>query len=351
MKKTKVLVVDDSAVVRQLLSEELGKVPWIEVCGTAIDPYAARDKLVTLQPDVLTLDIEMPRMDGISFLEKLMRHRPTPVVVVSSLTPQNSETAMRALAAGAIAVVAKPQSQFSIPDVLDELVAAIRQASQARLVAPTQAPRAAAAAPTARGLAGLSTTDKLIAIGSSTGGPAALEQVLTRMPTDAPGIVIVQHMPQSFTGSFSRHLDTVCKIEVREAKDGDSVIPGLALIAPGGRHMVLSRSGAQYVVRLEDGPPEHYQRPAADVLLRSVAKHAGRNAVGAILTGMGEDGAEGLLAMRNAGAHTMAQDEASCVVYGMPRRAAELGAAAEIVPLDRITSRLLDAVRRSAVKV
>lgn len=353
----RVLVVDDSALVRRVLSEELARHPDIEVVGTAIDPYVARDKIVRLRPDVVTLDIEMPRMDGLSFLAKLMRHMPIPVVVVSSLAPRDSETAIRALALGAVEVIAKPGSAFATAGVAADLARAVRAAASARVVRQLELP--VGAAPTTRQSMGgaasllgttpldtaqLDTTHKVLAVGASTGGTQAIERVLRDLPANAPGTVIVQHMPVHFTAAFARRLDGICPMQVREAVDGDAVVPGVALIAPGDQHMVLQRSGARYVARVKSGPPVHHQRPAVDVLFQSVARHAGRNAIGVLLTGMGADGARGLLAMREAGAHTIAQDEASCVVYGMPREAARMGAAAEIVALDAVPAAVLRAL-------
>lgn len=342
----RVLVVDDSALVRRILTEALSKHDDIEVVGTATDPYVARERIAQLRPDVITLDIEMPRMDGLSFLSKLMRHFPLPVVVCSSLTPQNSETALRALALGAVEVIAKPGSSLAAGDVTEELARAVRAASFARVVKrvdtaePPVTSRAA--------IASLNTTNKIIALGASTGGTQALEQVLRRFPVDAPGTVIVQHMPEHFTLSFAKRLDSVCALRVQEAKDGDYVVPGLALVAPGGKHLVVQASGARWVARVKDGPKVHHQRPAVDVLFQSVARSAGRNAVAAILTGMGADGAKGMLAMREAGAYTVAQNEETCVVYGMPREAVKLGAATDVLPLDRVADALLHAVHAGA---
>jgi two-component system chemotaxis response regulator CheB len=337
----RVLIVDDSAIVRKVLSHELSKHEGIEVVGTAIDPYVARDKIVALKPDVITLDVEMPRMDGLSFLAKLMKHYPMPVVVVSSLTPENSEAALRALELGAVEVISKPGSQYTTPDVGRTLVRAIRAAAHAR-IRPFDAASAAVPASTVRRLTGkLETTHKVIALGASTGGTRALEAVLRSFPRAAPGTVIVQHMPEHFTGPFAARLNQLCEVEVREARDNDAVVPGVALIAPGNRHMVLQSSGARYYVRLKDGPPVHHQRPAVDVLFHSVAKAAGRNAVGALLTGMGSDGAKGLLAMKESGAHTFAEAEETCVVFGMPREAIRLDAADEVVPLPLMAERIL----------
>ncbi|WP_309672468.1 chemotaxis response regulator protein-glutamate methylesterase [Gemmatimonas sp.] len=344
----RVLIVDDSALVRRILSDALSKHDDIEVVGTATDPYVARERIVQLRPDVITLDIEMPRMDGLSFLSKLMRHFPLPVVVVSSLTPQNSETALRALALGAVDVIAKPGSSLAAGDVAEELVRAVRAASHARVVKRVDTAEAPPV-PGRSAIASLNTTNKIIALGASTGGTQALEHVLRRFPVDAPGTVIVQHMPEHFTLSFAKRLDQVCAMRVQEAKDGDFAVPGLALVAPGGKHLVLQASGARWAVRVKDGPKVHHQRPAVDVLFQSVARSAGRNAVGALLTGMGADGAKGLLAMRQAGAYTVAQNEETCVVYGMPREAVKLDAAVDVLPLDRIADALLHAVAANRV--
>jgi two-component system, chemotaxis family, protein-glutamate methylesterase/glutaminase len=338
----RVLIVDDSAVVRKILTEELSKQPDIEVVGTAIDPYVAREKIVQLRPDVITLDVEMPRMDGLSFLERLMRHYPLPVVIVSSLTPAHSEAALRALALGAVEVVCKPGSAYSVPDVARDLARAVRAAASARVVPHSAAASEPAAASPV--LAQLRTTHKLLAIGASTGGTQAIEAVLTRLPANAPGTVIVQHMPAGFTSSFASRLDRVCAMTVREAQDNDVITPGVALIAPGNHHLVVQRSGAQLIARVKDGPPVHHQRPAVDVLFQSAARVAGRNAIGVILTGMGADGAVGLRAMRDAGAWTIAQDERTCVVFGMPREAIAAGGACEVVGLPRVAAAILNAV-------
>ena len=343
----KVLVVDDSALVRKLLTEELSRYDDITVVGTAVDPYVAREKIVALKPDVITLDIEMPRMDGLSFLAKLMKHYPVPVIIVSSLTPANSDAAIRALSLGAVDVIGKPGSAISVPDISRQLVQSIRAASRARLQKRVE-PATIGADPVrhAPALAGLAMTHKVIALGASTGGTQALEGVLTRLPRTMPGIVICQHMPEKFTASFAQRLNSICALEVREAKDGDAVVPGVALVAPGNFHMMLTLSGALYQVRVKDGPRVHHQRPAVDILFASVARYAGRNAIGAIFTGMGADGAKGLLQMREAGAHTIAQDEASCVVFGMPREAIRLGGAVDVLPLGEISDALQHAVAR-----
>lgn len=340
----RVLVVDDSALVRKVLSEELSRFADIEVVGTAPDPYVAREKLLTLNPDVITLDIEMPRMDGLSFLAALMAHRPTPVVIVSSVAEAHSEIAMRALALGAVEVVSKPGSAYSVPEVATTLVRAIRAAAQAKVRALAPPPERVTREPI------FETTNRIIAIGASTGGTIAIERVLRGLPAQSPGIVIVQHMPQYFTKAFADRLNGISAMDVREACDGDVVLPGLALIAPGNSHMLLRRDGARYVVQVKDGPRVHHQRPAVDVLFHSVARCAGEYAVGALLTGMGVDGARGLVAMKEAGAHTIAQDEASCVVFGMPGEAIGMGGASEVLPLDSIAGALLDAcIRRGAV--
>ncbi len=336
----KVLVVDDSALVRKLLTEELSRYSDIDVVGGAIDPYVARDKIVRLKPDVITLDLEMPRMDGLSFLSKLMKYHPLPVVVVSSLTPSNSQNAIRALELGAVEVICKPGSSLSAPDISQSLIKAIRAASKAKVgkmienVSGGEQSNQGYQIP-------LKTTHKVIAIGASTGGTIAIEKLLIDMPLNIPGILVVQHMPEYFTASFANRLDTICKIEVREAKDGDTAVPGLALIAPGGHHMLLERSGAFYQVRIKGGPMVHHQRPSVDVLFHSVVKQAGANAIGVLLTGMGSDGAEGLLAMRQNKAYTIVQDEASSVVYGMPGEAVKLGAACEELPLTEISGRII----------
>lgn len=337
----RVLIVDDSAVVRQVLTRELANQAQIEVVGSAVDPFVAREKILRLKPDVVTLDLEMPRMDGLTFLAKLMKYHPLPVIVVSSLTPAGGEMAVRALELGAVDVMCKPGSSYTVAELSAALAEKIRMAASAR-VAGRAAVSASSAEP-ARPMAGgiLQTTHKIIAIGASTGGTEAIRTVLSRIPSDSPGLVIVQHMPERFTAAFARRLNDCCAVEVREACDGDRVLPGLALIAPGNYHMVLRRSGAQYSVQVKTGPPVHHQRPSVDVLFHSVARQAGANAVGAILTGMGADGAAGLLAMRQAGARTAAQDEASCVVFGMPREAIRLGAAEHVVPLDRMAEQIL----------
>jgi len=337
-KCVKVLIVDDSAIVRKILSQQLSQDPNIEVVGTAPDPFIARDKIVALDPDVLTLDVEMPRMDGITFLRKLMKHHPMPVIVVSSLTPKGGKTAMEALDAGAVDVVSKPGPSYSIGDACTELIEKIKAVSKARI---TTHKSTSVETPNKR-LSMTETTNKIFAIGASTGGVQALSYVLSEFPANAPGTVIVQHMPGHFTTSFAERLNRECNVNVKEAQDGDRVIPGQVLIAPGGFHMLLRRSGANYFVNIKDGPRVCRQIPSVEVLFNSVAKYAGANAIGAILTGMGNDGAKGLLNMRNSGAHTIAQDEDSCIVFGMPKEAIACGAAEKITPLSDVTKSLIE---------
>ena len=341
----RVLVVDDSAVVRKVFSEELSRERGIAVVGTAPDPYVARDKIVKLKPDVVTLDIEMPRMDGLTFLKKLMKHYPLPVIIVSSLTQKGSKLAMEALDNGALEVICKPTAAYSVGDMSVQLADKIRAVARVNVQnRPTADDGQTSAAQVVTSSALSATTNKLIAIGASTGGTEAIKAVLTRMPPNSPGIVIVQHMPAKFTTSFAERLDSLCAISVSEAQDGDSVVNGRALLAPGNYHMLLKRSGARYYVQVKTGPLVHHQRPAADVLFRSVAKYAGANAVGIILTGMGADGAAGMLEMKNAGAQTIAQDEESCVVFGMPKEAIKQGGVDKVVALNSVTHTALDMV-------
>jgi two-component system chemotaxis response regulator CheB len=341
----RVLVVDDSAIVRKVLTEELSKYGDIAVIGSAVDPYVARDKIVKLCPDVVTLDVEMPRMDGLSFLAKLMQHLPLPVVIVSSLTPKNSQVALRALSLGAVEVVPKPGTQYALPDVGEELVRAIRAAAGARIM-KAPGPLTTAGTSPLQAPPHLETTHKILAIGASTGGTRAIETVLRALPGTMPGTVIVQHMPEHFTAAFASRLNQMCQLEVREARNHDAVVPGVVLIAPGQRHMLLHKSGARYLVHLKEGPPVHHQRPSVDVLFHSVARHAGPNAVGVILTGMGADGAKGLQAMHDNGAYTLAEDETSCVIFGMPQQAIKLGAVDEVVPLPLMPLAIVQALSR-----
>jgi two-component system chemotaxis response regulator CheB len=336
--------VDDSAIVRKIFSEELSKYPDIEVIGVAPDPYVARDKIVSLKPDVITLDIEMPRMDGLTFLKKLMKYYPLPTIIVSSLTPKGGKLTLEAMDIGAVDVIAKPGSSYSVGDMSAQLAEKIRAASRVRMVKRemTEMAEGAEDAEPVKALA--QTSNKVIAIGASTGGTEALKKVLIKMPPNSPGIVIVQHMPANFTTAFAARLNDLCQISVKEAQDNDSVTPGMALLAPGNFHMILRRSGARYYVEVKTGPMVHHQRPAVDILFKSTAKYVGSNAIGVILTGMGSDGAEGLLEMKKAGASTIAQDEKSCVVFGMPKEAIKLGAADKIVALDLIASEIVKMV-------
>jgi len=335
-----VFIVDDSAIVRKIFSEEISKEHDMEVVGTAPDPFVARDKIVHQKPDVMTLDIEMPRMDGLTFLKKIMRYYPLPVIIVSSLTPKGSKMALDALDHGAVEVLSKPGGSYSVGDMSFQLKEKIRAAARANLnrsqnvASPETMPGTIT-----RALS--ETTQKLIAIGASTGGTEAIKEVLTRMPPNTPGIVIVQHMPPNFTTAFAQRLDRMCEINVREAKDGDSVLNGQALIAPGNFHMLLRRSGAKYYVNVKDGPMVHHQRPAVDILFNSAAQYAGANAIGVLLTGMGADGAQGMMKMKESGAKTIAQDESSCVVFGMPREAIKLGAVDRIISLERISQEIV----------
>ena len=344
--KIKVLIVDDSAVVRKVFAKELSKEKDIEIVGTAPDPYVARDKIVRLKPDVITLDIEMPRMDGLTFLKKLMRYYPLPVIIVSSLTSKGSKIALEALSLGALEVISKPNAAYSVGDMSVQLADKIRAVARVRVAASSNAenqPIPVVKKATAS-QALTATTNKLIAIGASTGGTEALRVVLTGMPVNSPGIVVVQHMPAKFTTSFAQRLDTLCEMKVKEAEDGDPVVNGTVLIAPGNYHTLLKRSGARFFVQVKKGPLVHHQRPAADVLFKSVANYAGANAIGIILTGMGADGAEGLLGMRQAGAQTIAQDEKSCVVFGMPKEAIKIGAVDKIVSLNHISQTALNMI-------
>ncbi len=341
------LIVDDSAVVRKILSTELSKYPAIKIIGTAPDPYVARDMIESLRPDVLTLDIEMPRMDGLTFLRRLMEYYPLPVVVVSSLTPAGSDMAIEALEIGAVDVMCKPGSSFTVGDMVSDLATKIISAS---MVDPTRLAKTSRLKRQSRERAPLSltrTTRKLVAIGASTGGTEAIKEILSRYPVNCPGTLIAQHMPATFTRSFAKRLDDSCLASVKEAEDGDEVQPGRVLLAPGNRHMVLRRDGARYCVRVKDGPYINYQKPSVDVLFRSVARYAGKNAVGVILTGMGSDGAQGLKYMRDAGAGTIAQDEKSCVVFGMPKVAVNMGAAMFVLPLQDIPEKIISLIDES----
>jgi len=339
LNKIRVLIVDDSAIVRKIFAEELSKYPDIEVVGAAPDPYVARDKIVSLKPDVITLDIEMPRMDGLTFLKKLMKYFPIPTIIVSSLTPKGGKLTLEAMDIGAVDVIAKPGTSYSVGDMSAQLAEKIRAASRARIIKRDTSFSGSEEREPIKSLA--QTTNKIIAIGASTGGTEALKRVLMKMPPNSPGIVVVQHMPANFTTAFAARLNDLCQISVKEAEDNDSVTPGSCLIAPGNFHMILRRSGARYYVEIKTGPMVHHQRPAVDVLFKSTAKYAGANAIGVILTGMGSDGAEGLLEMKKTGAGTIAQDENSCVVFGMPKEAIKLGAADKVVSLELIASEIV----------
>ncbi|MEA3085986.1 MAG: two-component system, chemotaxis family, protein-glutamate methylesterase/glutaminase [Paraburkholderia sp.] len=349
MQKIKVLCVDDSALIRSLMTEIINGQPDMTVVATAPDPLVARDLIKQHNPDVLTLDVEMPRMDGLDFLEKLMRLRPMPVVMVSSLTERGNEITLRALELGAVDFVTKPKVGIrdGMLDYSEKLADKVRAAARARVrqAAPAQhaATHAAAAVTAAAPLFNnpLLSTEKLIIVGASTGGTEAIREVLVPLPPDAPAVLIAQHMPPGFTKSFAQRLNGLCRITVKEAEHGERVLPGHAYIAPGHAHLLLARSGANYIAHLSDEPPVNRHRPSVDVLFRSAAQHAGKNAVGVILTGMGRDGAAGLLDMKKAGAYTLAQDEASCIVFGMPREAIALGAADEIASLQEMSRRVM----------
>jgi two-component system, chemotaxis family, protein-glutamate methylesterase/glutaminase len=343
--KVRVLVVDDSAIVRRAISQVLSQDPDIEVVGTACDPYVARDKILELNPDIITLDIEMPRMDGLTFLRILQQHHPMPVVIISSLSVAGSQIALQALEAGAVDVLAKPSSAWSLGDLHDQLPARIKGAARARLknlrfAQPPSAPQAVLT----RNVNAVLSPRQLIVIGASTGGTEALKSVLTRLPDGLPGICIVQHIPPVFSRAFADRLNECCAFEVREAAQGDEVKPGLALIAPGDYHMTLRFETGRYRVYLNQDPPRHHTRPSVDVLFESVAPCAGPHMVSVILTGMGSDGALGMQQLKARGAHTIAQDEASCVVYGMPRAAKELGVVDEQVSLERVPQAILNAL-------
>ncbi len=355
----RVIIVDDSAIVRQVLQAQLSRQPGIEVVATAADPFAAREKILELKPDCVVLDIEMPRMDGLTFLKKLMKFHPVPTIICSSITPKGCTLAVECLEAGAFEVVSKPGGNFSVGDVATRLAELIRAATHApRMAITAGAATQTSTAPTAVNALtpvkpkvlpttfrpGLS--DRLIAIGTSTGGTEALREVLSALPVEVPPIVMVQHMPEGFTKAFADRLDRLCKIAVKEAEDGDALIPGRALLAPGNRHMRLMRDSAgaasKWIVRVADGPRVLRHKPSVEVLFESCAQYAGKNAMGIIMTGMGNDGATGLLSMRKAGALTVGQDEPSCVVYGMPREAALCGAVQVVSPLDRIAKAITD---------
>ncbi len=344
-RKIRVMVVDDSAIVRKILSETIAMESDMEVVATAPDPYVARDKILALKPDVLTLDIEMPRMDGLTFLKKLMKFHPMPVIIISSLTKASCEISLEALASGAVEAMEKPGGPYSIGELREGLAQKIRAAAGARVarheprpIAPKQVPQATMPM----------RNDMIIAIGASTGGTEAIHDVLIQLPANIPGIVITQHIPKQFSTSFARRLDGACSFEVKEAEDGDEVRPGRALLAPGDFHMTLRSGPRGYYVQVQDGPKVCYQRPAVDVMFASVANAARSHALGVLLTGMGADGAQGMLSMRKAGATTIAQDEQSCVVYGMPREAVRLNAVDHVLPLANIPASIVRLVARGS---
>ncbi len=358
MQKIKVMIIDDSALVRQVVTQAISREPSIEVIATAQDPVFAIDKLKVQWPDVFIVDIEMPRMDGLTFLKKIMAERPTPVIICSSLADRGAQVTMEALAAGAINIITKPKLNLKsfLEDSSNDIISAIKSAARANMralrsmtgspravpaVVPKQSADAMLASTQHQGARMYGTTDRVVAIGTSTGGTQALEAVLSQLPAVTTGIVIVQHMPEKFTAMFAERLNGLCAMEIREARDGDRVHPGLALIAPGGRHMMLRRNGAQYLVEVRDGPLVNRHKPSVDVLFRSVAQVAGRNALGIIMTGMGDDGARGLKEMRDAGATTIGEDESTCVVYGMPKEAVKLGAVGRELPLDQIPREII----------
>ena len=353
MKKIKVLVVDDSALVRQTLCDILNSDPDIEVIGTAADPILAAERMKTVIPDVITLDVEMPRMDGLTFLQKLMSQHPIPVVMCSSLAESGSETALKALEYGAVDIITKPKlgtKQF-IEESRVRICDAVKGAAAARLgtmrtvrstmkeISPKYSADVIMEKPNAKAM--IQTTEKVVVVGASTGGTEALRVFLEMLPEDTPGIVIVQHMPENFTAAFAKRLDSICRVTVKEAQDNDTVVRGRALIAPGNHHVLLKRSGARYYVEIKDGPLVSRHRPSVDVLFRSAARYAGKNAVGVIMTGMGDDGAHGMKEMFDAGAVTIAQDEATCVVYGMPLEAVKQGGVNKILPLQNIAAEVL----------
>lgn len=356
MKKVKVLIVDDSAVVRQTLEKILSSDPGIEVIATASDPYVAASKMKTHIPDVITLDVEMPRMDGLTFLKKIMSQHPIPVVICSSLTGKGTETAIKALEFGAVEIIHK--QQFSIKNFLEEsrimICDAVKAAAQARvkstpktpqLLTPTKKLTADVILNKASSKSMIQTTEKIVVVGASTGGTEALRIFLQALPANSPAIVIVQHMPENFTRSFAERLNDTCIINVKEAENNDSVIPGKVLLAPGNKHTLLKRSGARYYVEIKEGPLVSRHRPSVDVLFRSASRYAGKNACGVIMTGMGDDGSKGMLEMKEAGSINIAQDERSCVVFGMPNEAIKAGAVDHILPLDSIAGKVISLCR------
>jgi two-component system chemotaxis response regulator CheB len=339
--RSKVLIVDDSALMRQLLTKIIGSDSELEVIGTAGDPFIAREKIIALNPDVLTLDIEMPRMDGLTFLEKLMRGHPMPVVMISSLTAKGADTTLRALSLGAVDYVSKPKLDVSNGTIeqAEEIVAKVKAAARARVRCARET--TALPSPLTGKTYQFSATHKVVAVGASTGGTEALKELLMPLPADFPGIVIVQHMPEAFTHQFAERLNSLCKIRVKEAQDGDRILPGHALLAPGGHHMAVVRKGTEYAVRVYRGERVNRHIPSVDVLFSSCARNMGKNALGVLLTGMGADGARGMLEMKQASAFNIAQDESTCVVFGMPREAILLNAVDQVLPLNQIPGALL----------
>ena len=347
----KVLIIDDSALIRSVLTEIINKEADMEVVGTAPDPLVAREKIKALNPDVLTLDVEMPKMDGLVFLERLMRLRPMPVVMVSSLTEKSSAITLQALELGAFDFVTKPKLDIrnGLAEYAEDLTDKIRGAAETRLLRPMTRkagtnpvqPKNSADVVLASEHRTFSTTEKIILVGASTGGTEALKTLLVDLPADSPGVLITQHMPEAFTKTFAKRLDGLCRIAVKEAEHGERILPGHGYLAPGNRHLLVKRSGANYITELSDGPPVNRHRPSVNVLFRSAANCAGKNSIGIIMTGMGDDGATGMLEMHQAGAYTLAQDEQSCVVFGMPKEAIALGGVDEIIALDELSKRLL----------
>lgn len=348
-KKIKVLIIDDSAVVRKTLTEVLSSDPAIEVIGAAADPFIAARKMMNEAPDVITLDVEMPRMDGVTFLQKVMNQHPIPVVICSSLTDDRSETAMKLMEYGAVEIIQKPtlgtkdflrESKIRICDSIKAAaLAKVKRVSNAREVAPKLTADAVLSKASSRAM--IKTTEKVVAVGASTGGTEALRILFESLPMDCPGIVVVQHMPENFTRAFAERLDGICLVSVKEASNNDTVLRGQVLIAPGNQHILLKRSGAKYYVEIKNGPLVSRHRPSVDVLFRSAARYAGKNAVGVIMTGMGDDGAKGMLEMKERGAYTIAQDEATSIVFGMPHEAIKLNAVDKVLPLEKISSMIL----------